>query len=79
LEEDRSQLEARSAALLEDKKRAAVKSSELGEEILKLETENKELNLRFSDMSTKYCDIVAERDELAQTNRNLSRNRVVSL
>lgn len=75
LEEDRAELEARTAALLEDKKRAGVKASELGNEILKLETEHKELNLRFSDMNTKYCNIVAERDELLQTNRTLLRNK----
>ena len=71
LEDERAELEARSVALLEDKKRASAKASELGEENLKLETECKEWNHRFSEMNTKYLEIVAERDELQQENRTL--------
>jgi uncharacterized coiled-coil DUF342 family protein len=64
-------VEARCAALTEDKRRASAKASELGEEILQLEAECKELNHRFGEMNTKYLDIVAERDELQQENRHL--------
>lgn len=68
LEDNRSQIEAKLAAILEDKKRAAVKASQLGDE-------NKELKQRFDDTNTKFLEIMAERDELEQINRNLLRQK----